>query len=304
MWPLRSMLFIPAHKPDWVRKAGRFAPDSVVLDLEDAVPPAEKVPARDLCREGIGILRAQGIPAFVRINAMGAGGEEDAVAVAAPGYSGVMLPKASGAEEVRRLDSLLSYAEGRAGLPFGSVAILPLPETAEGMWAGRDLAAASPRVKGLVTVVGGPVMGDVARAVGFRPTLEGSEQLYLQSMTVLASRAAGAAFPMGSVIGTKLDDLDAVRTLCERAKRLGFTGAVLIHPSHARVANEVFTPDAEEVAHFAGLLTAMREAEAAGHGAVTYKGQMVDYAMMPTAEAVLREARRFGVPIPGEASPG
>ena len=57
-------------------------------------------------------------------------------------------------------------------------------------------------------------------------------------------------------------------------------------------------PDAEEVAYYAGLLKAMHEAEAAGSGAVTYRGQMVDYAMLPIAEEVLREARRFGVPVP------
>lgn len=303
MWPLRTMLFIPAHRPDWVRKCARFEPDSVVLDLEDAVPPAEKVGARGLAREGIGVLRELGIPAFVRINALDADGEEDAVAVAADGFAGVMLPKAGSAAEVRRLDAVLGYAEGRAGLPFRSVAILPLPETACGMVAAHELAAASPRVRGLITVVGGPVIGDVARAAGFRPTMEGSEQLYLQSKIVLESRAAGALYPMGSILGTRLDDLGSVRMLCGRAKRLGFAGAVLIHPSHARIANEVFTPDREEAEYFAGMIEAMREAERNALGAVTYGGQMVDYAMLPHAEAVVREARRRGV-LGGRAGGG
>ncbi len=78
MWPLRSMLFIPAHKLDWTRRVQRFQPDSVVLDLEDAVPPADKIPARATCREAIGLLHAMGIPAFVRINAVDQGGLEDA----------------------------------------------------------------------------------------------------------------------------------------------------------------------------------------------------------------------------------
>lgn len=295
MWPLRSMLFIPAHKLDWTRRVQRFQPDSVVLDLEDAVPPADKIPARATCREAIGLLHAMGIPAFVRINAVDQGGLEDAIAVATEGFSGVMLPKGRTAEEVRELDAALSYAEGKAGLPRRSVAIMPLPETAEGLWAARDLAAASPRVKGVIGIVGGPVIGDVARAAGFRPTREGQEQLYLASKMVLDSRAAGALHPMSSIIGTALDDHDFVRQLCVRAKALGFTGAVLIHPSHVAIANAVFTPEREEVEYFRGLLEAMREAEAAGSGAVTYRGQMVDYAMLPIAEEVLREARRRGV---------
>lgn len=298
MWPLRSMLFVPAHKLDWARKAPRFGPDSVVLDLEDAVPPTEKVAARATAREAIAFLHGACIEPFVRINALDAGGREDVPEICVPGLAGIMLPKSRSAADIRELDVLLSYGEGRAGMPLRSVAIMVLPETAEGLWAARDLASASPRVKGIAAVVGGPVIGDVARAAGFRPTMEGLEQFYLASKLVLDSRAAGALYPMASIIGTRLDDHDHVRRLAERAKSLGFTGCVLIHPSHVAVANEVFTPDAEEVAYYAGLVQAMREAEAAGSGAVTYRGQMVDYAMLPIAEEVLREARRFGVPVP------
>jgi citrate lyase subunit beta/citryl-CoA lyase len=122
----------------------------VVLDLEDAVPVELKKDARRLAREGIGILKSLGIPAFVRINAFSQGGVEDVPEITTVGFSGVMLPKARTAAEVSDLDALLAYSEGRAGLQYGSVCILPLPETAEGLWNARDLAAASKRVAGLV----------------------------------------------------------------------------------------------------------------------------------------------------------
>jgi citrate lyase subunit beta / citryl-CoA lyase len=292
MWPLRTMLFIPAHKLDWVRKVDRYAPDSVVIDLEDAVPRDLKTEARGMAHEAIGILQEKGIPAFVRINALGESGAEDVDAIVRDGFSGVMLPKARTVEEVRELDRLLCYGEGRAGLPLGSVAILPLPETAEGMWAARDLAAASDRCKGIVGVVQGPISGDVAMAMGFRPSMEGREQLYLASKMILDSRAGGAPYPMGSIIGTRIDDHDGVRMLAERAKAFGFSGAILIHPSHVAIAREVYAPTDEEVAYFAGLIEAMRDAEARGDAAVTYQGRMVDYAMLPLAEEVLRDAER------------
>jgi citrate lyase subunit beta/citryl-CoA lyase len=286
------MLFIPAHKLDWVRKAGRFRPDSVVLDLEDAVPPALKQEARGLAREAIGLLRDQGIAAFVRINAFGENGAADVPELATDGLTGVMLPKANDAEEIRLLDRLLCHAEGKAGLPLGSVAIMPLPETAQGIWAARDLAAASSRCRGIIGVVGGPVSGDVARAVGFQPSMEGTEQLYVASKLVLDSRAGGAPYPMGSLIGTALDDLDGVRTLARRVKALGYSGAVLIHPSHVAVAAEVFAPTAEEVEYYRGMIEAMRDAQARGDGAVSYRGMMVDYAMLPHAQQVVGEADR------------
>jgi citrate lyase subunit beta/citryl-CoA lyase len=295
IWPLRSMLFVPAHRPDFVAKVPRFAPDSVVLDLEDAVPPQHKIAARDQARAAIGFLRGHRIPAFVRINALDQGGLEDAMAVAAEGFAGVMLPKAARAREVQDLDAALGFAEGRAGLPFRSVAIMPLPETAVGMCDARDLAAASPRVRGLIGVVGGPIIGDVARAAGFIPTRDGTEQVFLACKIVLESRAAGAPYPMGSLIGTALDDHDHVRTLAQRAFHYGYTGAVLIHPSHVAIAHDVFTPTHEQAEHFAGMIAAMREAEAKGLGAVSYRGQMVDYAMIPYAQDLVRAARRFGV---------
>ena len=295
MWPLRSMLFIPAHKLEWVRTVGRFKPDSVVIDLEDAVPPALKVEARGMAREGIGMLHQMGIPAFVRINEWGKSGRDDVVAVATRGFSGVMLPKAHDVQQIRELDITLAYAEGAAGLPLGSLAIMPLPETAEGLVDARQLAAASARCRGVIGVVGGVVSGDVARAAGYRPTVEGTEQLYLQSKMVLDSRAGGALYPMASIIGTRLDDHDAVRRLVIRAKSFGYAGAVLIHPGHVQIANEIYAPTPAEVEYAQGLLEAMRAAEKAGDGAVRFRGMMVDYAMMPEAEGLLREAQRRGI---------
>ena len=295
MWPLRTMLFIPAHKTEWARKVERFAPDSVVVDIEDALPREMKVEGRAMAREMIGILKDKGIPAFVRINALSDIGAEDIPEIVVDGLSGIMLPKADSVDEVRQLDLLLAHGEGRAGLPLGTVAIMPLPETARGMADARDLAAASERCRGIIGVMGGPIIGDVARAVGFQPSLEGPEQFYLASKMVLDSRAGGAPYPLASIIGTKLDDLDAVRLLTRRAKAFGFSGAVLIHPTHVAVAAEVFTPTPEEAEYFAGLIEAMREAEARGDAAVSYRGAMVDYAMLPHAHEVVRDAERRGV---------
>ncbi len=297
MWPLRSMLFIPAHKLAWAERVERFAPDAVVIDLEDALPAALKVQGRAMAREMIGILRDKSIPAFVRINAMAELGPHDLAEIVVEGLAGVMPAKSRSAVEIADLDRLLGYHEGRAGLPHGTVAIMPLPETVEGLWSGRDLVTASPRCRGLVGMASGPISGDVARATGIRPTMEGSEQLYLASKLVLDSRAGGGAYPMATIIGTKLDDYEAVRALAERAKRLGFTGAVLIHPSHVRIAQDVFRPTLDEVRYFAGMIEAMDLALARGDAAVSYEGAMVDYAMLPLAQEVLEEGRRFGMVV-------
>jgi len=297
VWPLRSLLFVPGQKPDWIRKAPRYKPDALILDLEDAVPPAEKVPARTTVKEGIAHCHSIGLPATVRLNHVSEGGLDDILAIATPGLVAVILPKTRNAEEVRAVDRALCYAEGAAGMPLGTVGIVPLPETAEGMRDGAQLALASPRVKGLFGAFGGPLVGDMARAFGYRPTYGGIEQYYLASKLVLDSRAAGREFPMCGIIGTRLDELDAVRDLVTRARDFGYTGCALIHPSHVAIANEVFTPTAEEIDYCKGLIAAMAEAEARGLGAVSYRGTMIDYAMLPTARATLREAERRGLKV-------
>src|SRR6185312_15866978 len=205
--------------------------------------------AMRLLKEEIAELRAAGVGAFVRVNPLHDGTAGEVAAAVTEGCTAIVLPKTASAPEVRRLHDLLSYAEGRAGMAHGSVGILPLPETAEGMYAARDLALASPRVKGIHGALSGPVSGDFARAFGFRATDDGIEQLYLASKLVLDSRAGGAMYPIAGIFGTPQDDLAAVERLIRRARDLGYTGVAVMHPSHVPVANAAFRPTPEEVAY-------------------------------------------------------
>lgn len=146
MWPIRSMLFVPGHKPDWIAKAPKYSLDAVVIDLEDAVPVSEKAVAREITPAGIAKLAAASVAPFVRINALDQGGADDTRAISTAGRAGIVLPKCRSPDEVRALDNLLSFGEGRAGLEFGSLSILVLPETPEGLADARALAQSSTRV--------------------------------------------------------------------------------------------------------------------------------------------------------------
>ncbi len=292
-WPLRSLLFLPANRLDWAKKTALTSVDGVILDLEDSVSPDKKELARSVIGESIDLLSAHGIAVTVRVNALDAGCERDLAAIVRSGLAGVMLPKTDAASDIEQLDRLLTAAELTARIPAHSVGIIPLPETARGMWAAHDIALASKRVTGLITAVSGPVSGDVARAFGFEPSMTGEEQLFLQSRTILASRAAGADFPVGAILGTRLDDLESVERLIRRAKQLGFSGVALIHPSHVKLANQIFRPSKDDIHYAQGLIDAMSRAESSGVGAVSYNGAMVDYAMLPSAHRTLALAARY-----------
>ncbi len=292
MWPIRSALFVPAHRRDWVGKAIRVKPGAAVLDIEDSVPPQFKPQAMDNLKSEIAELRAAGVGAFVRIQPLYDGSAAEVAAAVTEGLTAIVLPKVATPAEIQILADMLSYYEGKASVAHGSTGILPLPETAEGMYAARDLAKASTRVRGIHGALSGPVSGDFARAFGFRATSDGLEQAYLASKLVLDSRAGGAMYPIAGIFGTAQDDLPAVERLIRRARDFGYTGVAVMHPTHVTIANAVYKPTAQEVAYFEGLLAAFAAAEKSGLGAVSYQGAMVDYAMLPLAQEVLAEAKR------------
>jgi citrate lyase subunit beta / citryl-CoA lyase len=177
MWPIRSALFVPAHRRDWVAKAIRVSPGAVVLDIEDSVPPQYKPQAMGYLKSEIQELREAAVAAFVRIQPLFDGTHAEIEAAVTHGLTAIVPPKVASPDEIHRLHDLLSYAEGRAGVAHGSVGLLPLPETAQGMYDAYNLAKASPRVRGIHGALSGPVAGDFARAFGFRATSGGDEQL-------------------------------------------------------------------------------------------------------------------------------
>src|ERR1700704_139808 len=129
MWPIRSALFVPAHRRDWVAKAIRVSPGAVVLDIEDSVPPHFKVQAMGHLKSEIQELGDAGVGACVEIQPLYDGTEAEIAAAVTDGLTAIVLPKVAAADEIRRLHDLLSYAEGRAGIAHGSVGILPVPAT-------------------------------------------------------------------------------------------------------------------------------------------------------------------------------
>ena len=190
------------------------------------------------------------------------------------------------------MDVLLNFFERRAGMEAGATLIDPALETAKGIRDAYQISLASPRVAHVG--VGGGKGGDVARSVGFDWTPEGTETLYIRSKVLLDARAAGVPYPL---TGAWMDihDLEGLRAASVQAKRIGYTGTTLIHPSHIPVANEVFTPTKEEIEGWKGLIDAMEARKREGGAAVTYQGNMVDVAHEETARAMLEMARELGV---------
>lgn len=295
MKPYRSMLFVPGHKSSWAEKAVAAGADALILDLEDSVPAGDKDTARTTVRETIGRLAAQDVRAdvWVRPNSFDSGlFGADVEAVLGAGLAGLFLPKVFTAEEIVRIDAVVSHIEQRDGLPPGSTGLIVSFETAVSMAHCEEIAAASPRVSSLLGATG--PNADVGRELGFEFTAAGLETLYLRSRIILAARAAGLHHPVAGV-WQDLADLDGLRRFAEDNRGLGYRGLVLIHPSHVAVANEVFTPSAETVEFYRRMIDAFRKAEAQGSAAVDFEGQHIDLAHAKTAEGILELADAIGI---------
>lgn len=261
----RSYLFVPGNRPERFDKACAAGADAVIVDLEDAVPSADKAAAR----EALAAWLSPRQQVLVRINSADSDWFEDDLALCArPGVAGIVLPKAEHEASLAKLAA--------AGAP----AILPLIESGLGLWNAAALARL-PRVSRLVF---GSI--DFSFDMGIQ---EGHETLlYARSQLVLASRVAGIAAPVDGVT-TTFDQPERVHADTLRARALGFGGKLCIHPKQVAPVHEAFAPTAEEVA-WAGRVVAA--AAAAQGGAVALDGKMVDRPVILIAQQMLEEAKR------------
>ena len=297
MKPYRSILFVPGNRPDWIDKAPRFGPDALIIDLEDAVPVADKLATRPIVRAGIERSRQRGVPIVVRVNGLSTGlTAEDVEAVVTEGVVAIAVPKLEYPEELLKVDAWIELCERKAGLPVGGVEIMALPETARGILKAYELATACPRV-GCVIGGGGSRSGDVAQAIGYKWTRPGLETLYMASHVLLANRAAGIAYPIATG-SLEVGDLELVRAQLERAREIGYRGALLIHPAAVPIANEVFAPSRRR-----DRVEQRRpgrpwpKPSGKGRAATTYDGMMIDYAHVRNALALLQQAEAFGMQV-------
>lgn len=262
----RSYLFVPADRPERFGKALQSGADAVIVDLEDAVAPADKARARDRLARWLD--HADAAPVLVRINAPQADGCGDDLRLCAhPAVTGLVVPKA---ESPAQLAEVAAAAPGKA--------LLPLIETAAGFEARQHVAGAA----GVVRLLFGSI--DFQADLG----IEGDDDalLLFRSQLVLTSRLAGLAAPVDGVT-TALDDPEALVRDTARARRLGFGAKLCIHPRQVDAVHRGFMPSAAELGAARRVLAAVA---ANGGAAVAVDGKMVDAPVLLRARRLLERA--------------
>lgn len=287
---LRSMLFVPADSQRKLAKGSQSPADALILDLEDAVAPANKALARQTAAEflgGVGV----GLAArrFVRINPLDSGlALADLAAVVVPGLDGIMLPKIDGAQDVRRLGLYLDVLEARAGIEPGHVRIVPVAtETARAMLGMGAYEPGIPRLAGLTWGA-----EDLSAAVGAISNREADGRyspLYELAGSLCLCAAAAAGVEAIDTLHADFRDTEGLKVACAQARRRGFKGKIAIHPEQVEIINEAFTPSDEELAQARRIVRAFEADPQAGTLAID--GVMVDRPHLVQAR------RTLGLPV-------
>lgn len=281
---MRSVMYTPGNNPRLVQKARTLTVDVIVLDLEDSVPPSEKVKARDMVRDAISTIAESGADVYVRVNAWNTGlTSGDLEVVVQRDLDGIVLPKTESAEDLANLDNELSALEEKNGLNAGVISVQPIIETARGILNAYQSVSGSERVNSLAF---GAV--DYARDMRVQLTREGRETLYARSQVAIAARALGvvavdSAWPAYA-------DMEGFVSDSRVGRQLGYEGRILIHPNQIEAAHSIYAPTQEEVERAREIIEVFEDGVAKGLASVPLRGSMIDWPVYRAARDVLAKA--------------
>ena len=291
---MRSKLFVPGSRPELFAKAMASEADALSFDLEDAVDEARKGEARvELAKFLRSLPPNTGKVIIVRVNGLDTPHfEKDIEAIVGPGLDIVNLPMCEGGDDVRECSTAIARVERKLKPRIEPVGVMPNIETPRGLRYAAEIATGGPRVVGLQAG-----WGDLIEPLGidrYNPAMIEAIQLQIR----IAAGEAGVWAYDGA--WANIADKDGYRREAEAARRLGYIGKSAIHPTQVPIANAVFRPTDDEIAHSLKVVEAARVAAEQGVGAFTVNGRMVDAPFVRRAEAILDLARRLKLIAPEE----
>jgi citrate lyase subunit beta/citryl-CoA lyase len=287
---MRTALFVPGNRPDRIDKALNTPADAVIVDLEDAVPPALKDEARPVVREKIQAHNTARL--LVRVNALDTElVQADLDELVIEGLVCIIFPKIETPEHIRRANQLLSAAEAQKGIPPGTVSMIALIESALGVENAFEIVSQKTNPTRLFTVAFGAA--DFTLDMGIEMTRTGEEISYPRARLAVACRAAGVEPPIDTPYMIDLKDPEALEADARRAKQLGFQGKLCIHPNQVDICNRIFSPADKDIEQAHKIVAAFKEAKAAGAGVLQVDGKFIDLPLVKQAQRTLKIAEKI-----------
>ena len=292
---MRSWLFVPGDSQVKLDKVAGIGADVIIVDLEDAVAPPAKPTARMLAKSflethGHQVVAGGGFGRWVRINPLDTPLWREDLAAVMPGRpDGIMVPKASGPEQLQALAAELQQHEQRGGMQPGSTRIVPLvSETpAAALGIASYAGAAQPRLAGLTWGA-----EDLSAAIGASRKRDARGYWadtfrYVRAQVLLTAHARGVLAI--DTLHADFRDLEGLRTIAADSYADGFAGMLAIHPGQVAVINAAFTPGEDEIAHARAIVAAFSANP--GAGALQLDGKMIDQPHLEQARRLLEKLR-------------
>jgi len=280
-WVLRSMLWVPGQIDKMLAKGPETDADCVVLDLEDAVPPAEKATARGKIRQVLeaGLYRRKTV--FVRINPIDTGLTlRDLDGVACAHLHGFVYPMTYTADDIKKFDAQLSLIENHLNLPKGHFSIVAVIETPLAVLNAYSIATASDRIVALIFGCEDYLAEQRARHS------ENDVSLHTPRMMIAMAARAAQVVPVDAAY-VRVHDLQGLRAFATCARDLGMGGMAALTPAQIAVANEIYTPTAEEIETAQAIVDAAAAAEREGRGVVVVDNKFISPPTLKAARTTL-----------------
>ena len=285
----RTMMFLNVQKPGLIKDPYIYKPDSIMLDLEDAVAEKEKDAARFSLYHALQEIDYHGVERVVRINGLDSPyWKEDICCAVAGGCDAIRIPKTESAQDVKAVETEVENAEKEFGIPEGRTLIMAALESARGIMKALDICEASERLFG-IALSGGDYTKDLQTHI----TGTGVELMGARQNMVIAARAAGVQ--CFDTVYTDLDDMDGFKKDVETIHLMGFDGKSIINPRQIEVVHEIFTPSQKDIIFAEKVVKEIDDKKAKGIGVFTVDGKMIDIAFYDGAKRTIELAKASGV---------
>jgi|SRR6476469_834815 citrate lyase subunit beta/citryl-CoA lyase len=285
----RSLLFIPGNNERFLKKSIKLQADILCFDLEDSVPSNEKEAARNLVARYLASRQGENDSfIYVRINSFDSGlVDGDLERIVMNGLDGIVLPKIGNSEEVTQIIHKIDAIVSKRKLTSG-IRIIPSIETAKGVVNANSIASSHKNVTALVFGVF-DYLYDMNIDVEYDDFVSYN---YARSKIPVDARAAGIDALDG--IWQNVNDIDGLIKDSAIAKKLGYSGKTLIHPSHINPVHDIFRPTKKQIEWAKKVLAALQDTFEKGNvrGAKLLEGKMIDAVHYKQAKAVISAAEK------------
>lgn len=285
----RSMLFLNCQKPALIKDPYIYRPDSIMLDLEDAVAENQKDAARFSLYHALKEVNYRGVERVVRINGLDTPHwQEDVRVCVAGGADVIRIPKCTCANDVAIIEEATAAAEKKFGVEEGHTLLMAALESCLGVINAYEICRSSERLIG-IALSGGDYTKDLQTHI----TFTGVELAGARQQMIIAARAAGVQ--CFDTVFTNLDDMEGFEKETEMIHLMGFDGKSLVNPRQIPVVHKVFTPTQKDIVFSEKVVREIDSKKAQGIGVFTVDGKMIDIAFYDGAKRTLMLAKAAGI---------